>query len=141
MADGPEIAKGLDRVGWEKLDAVLPALMERARTLKDIAEGTGFLRAQRPLKLDEKAAKQLDDGARATLAELVKAFSAAPTWDVAALEALVRAYAEQSGKKLGQVAQPLRAALTGSTVSPPVFDIMVALGRDEALARIGDQAA
>ena len=140
MEGGPEIARGLDRIGWEKLDAILPALMERAKTLKDVAAGTGFLLAQRPLKLDEKAAKQLDEGARATLAELAKAFAAAPVWEVAALEALVRAYAEQSGKKLGQVAQPLRAALTGSTVSPPVFDIMVALGREEALARIGDQA-
>ena len=140
MEGGPEIARGLDRIGWEKLDAILPALMERAKTLKELALGTGFLLAQRPLKLDEKAAKQLDEGARATLAELAKAFAAAPSWDVAALEALVRAYAEQSGKKLGQVAQPLRAALTGSTVSPPVFDMMVALGREEALARIGEQA-
>ncbi len=140
MEGGPEIARGLDRIGWERLDAILPALMERAKTLKDVALGTGFLLAQRPLKFDEKAAEQLDDGARATLAELAKAFAAAPSWEVAALDALARAYAEQSGKKIGQVAQPLRAALTGSTVSPPVFDMMVALGREEALARIGDHA-
>ena len=140
MENGAAIKAGLDRVGWDKLDAVLPALMERAKTLKDIPAGAAFLVAQRPLNLDEKAAKGLDDGGRATLAELSKAFAATPVWEVPALEALVRAYTEQSGKKMGQVAQPLRAALTGSGVSPPVFDVMVALGREEALARIADQA-
>ena len=66
---------------------------------------------------------------------------ASPDWDAPALEAVVRDFAETSGLKLGKVAQPLRAALTGSTVSPPVFDVMAVLGRDEALARIRDQAA
>jgi glutamyl-tRNA synthetase len=61
-------------------------------------------------------------------------------WQVPALEAAVRAFAESAGVKLGKIAQPLRAALTGKSVSPPVFDVMAALGRDEALARIRDQA-
>ena len=139
MEGGRAVVDGLDRIGWDKLDIVLPALMERAKTLKDVADGTRFLLSERPLQLDDKAAGQLDAVARATLAELANAFGAAPAWDAVALEALVRTFAEQSGKKLGQVAQPLRIALTGSTVSPPVFDLMVALGRDEALARLADQ--
>ena len=141
MEGGPELVRGLDRVGRDRLACMMPALMERAKTLKDIAEGTRFLLAERPLKLDDKAAKVMDAGARAILAELAARFMAAPAWEVAPLEALVRAYAEAEGKKLGLVAQPLRAALTGSTVSPPVFDVMVALGREEALGRIRDQAA
>jgi glutamyl-tRNA synthetase len=61
-------------------------------------------------------------------------------WQVPALEAAVRDFAEATGQKLGKVAQPLRAALTGKAVSPPVFDVMAVLGREEALARIRDQA-
>jgi glutamyl-tRNA synthetase len=55
------------------------------------------------------------------------------------LEAAVRAFAEAEGVKLGQVAQPLRAALTGSATSPPIFDVMAVLGRGESLSRIADQ--
>jgi glutamyl-tRNA synthetase len=62
-------------------------------------------------------------------------------WTAPALDAVVRDFAEKSGLKLGKIAQPLRAALTGSAVSPPVFDVMAVLGRDEALARIKDQTA
>ena len=61
-------------------------------------------------------------------------------WTADRLEAEVRAYVEETGTKLGKVAQPLRAALTGRTVSPPVFDVMAVLGRDETLARLQDQA-
>ena len=65
---------------------------------------------------------------------------AAADWHAPTLEAVVRAYAEQTGQKLGKVAEPLRAALTGRSVSPPVFDVMAVLGREEALARIREQA-
>ena len=139
MENGPAVMAGLDAIGWDKLDPLLPALMERAKTLKDIAAGTGLLFTTRPLKLDDKAAKVIDDSARATLQELGAAFAAAPDWKPAALEAIVKAYVESTANKMGQVAQPLRAALTGSTVSPPVFDIMAAFGREECLARIADQ--
>ena len=63
-----------------------------------------------------------------------------PAWEAAAIEAEVRAFAEENGAKLGRVAQPLRAALTGKSISPPVFDVMAVLGRDEALARIREHA-
>jgi len=95
--------------------------------------------AARPLKMDGKAAKVLDADGRARLAEVLGQLAAAPDWEASVLEAMIRAYAEQSGHKLGAVAQPMRAALTGGTVSPPVFDVMAVLGREETLARLRDQ--
>ena len=118
----------------------LPSLKERAKTLNDLIAGAGYLLAARPLALDEKAAKLLDAEARATLAKLLSQLEAAPDWQAPALEASCEPTLSGRGQKLGKVAQPLRAALTGSTVSPPVFDVMAVLGREEALARIRDQA-
>jgi glutamyl-tRNA synthetase len=138
---GAEIAARVDKVGWDKLAAALPTLKERAKTLKELIDGAGYLLAARPLALDDKAAKALDADARAVLARLLPQLEALADWQGPALEAAVRAFAEQTGQKLGKVAQPLRAAVTGRTVSPPVFDVMAVLGRQEALARIADQAA
>ena len=137
---GPVVAAQIERVGWDKVQAVLPSLKTRAKTLKEVVDGSGFLLAKRPLALEEKAAKSLDGESRGMLAELLVELEGASDWALAPLEASVRAFVEAKGLKLGKVAQPLRIALTGSTVSPPVFDVMVALGRDEALARIRDQA-
>jgi glutamyl-tRNA synthetase len=137
---GPALAARIDKVGWDRFVAALPSLKERAKTLADIVKGAGYLLAVRPLALDEKAAKTLDAGARAPLARLLPQLEAAADWQAPALEATVRTFVEASGEKLGKIAQPLRAALTGSTVSPPVFDVLAVLGREEALARIRDQA-
>ncbi len=137
---GPQIAARFDEVGWDRLAAALPSLKGRAKTLKELIDGAGFLLAKRPLALDEKAAQALDAESRELLAKLLPELEAVADWQVPALEAAVRAFAESAGLKLGKVAQPLRAALTGKTVSPPVFDVMAALGREEALARIRDQA-
>ena len=76
--------------------------------------------------------------ARAAIAELREELATVAEWSAEALEAVVRGYAERVGLGLGKVAQPLRAALTGRTVSPPVFDVMAVFGRDEALARLQD---
>jgi glutamyl-tRNA synthetase len=141
LDNGAEIAAGFERVGWDKLAAALPTLKERAKTLLDLIEGSTYLTAQRPLALDDKAGKLLDAEARGTLAKLLPRLQATADWTVPALEAAVRTFVDETGLKLGKVAQPLRAALTGRTVSPPVFDVMSVLGRDEALARIRDQAA
>jgi glutamyl-tRNA synthetase len=138
---GPELSAKLARAGWDKLAAALPSLKGRAKTLKELVDGAGFLIAERPIALDDKAAKALDAGARAVLARLLPRLEAAPDWQAPALESIVRALSEAEGAKLGAVAQPLRAALTGKSVSPPVFDVMAALGRAEVLARIRDQAA
>jgi glutamyl-tRNA synthetase len=140
MEGGAAIKAQFDRVGWDRLDALLPALMARAKTLRDIPAGAAFLLAERPLPIDDKAAKILDAAGKATLAEIAPDLAAAGTWDVATLDGTVKAYAERTAKKLGQVAQPLRAALTGTTVSPPIGDMMVALGREESLARLKDAA-
>ena len=137
---GPQLAARIEQVGWDKLVAALPSLKGRAKTLKELVDGAGFLLATRPLSLDEKAAKLLDTSAKASNAAVLGVLTGAASWDAATLEAAIREHANSSGLKLGQVAQPLRAALTGSTVSPPVFDVMVALGREESLARIRDQS-
>jgi glutamyl-tRNA synthetase len=137
---GPAVLSQFEKVGWDRLAKALPSLKTRAKTLQELINGAAFLIAARPLKPDEKAAKLLDAEGKAALAGLLPALATVATWDVPTLEAAVRAHAEQGGLKLGKIAQPLRAALTASTVSPPVFDVMAALGREEALARIKDQA-
>ncbi len=134
-----ELSAGIDEALKEKLLAAMPGLKERAKTLVELAESAYYLYAQRPLSLDEKAKSLLDADARKVLAGARDALAAASEWTVAATEEAIRAYAESSGLKLGKVAQPLRAALTGRSTSPGVFDVLAVLGRDESLARIGDQ--
>ena len=119
---------------------LMPGLKERAKTLKELAEGVAFLLAERPLALDEKATQLLNATARTTLSGLHAALVETPDWSAGALEACVRDYAAKAGLKLGQAAQPLRAALTGRTVSPGIFEVLEVLGREEALGRIADQA-
>jgi glutamyl-tRNA synthetase len=119
---------------------LMPVLKERAKTLKELSESIGFLTAARPLALDEKAKQLLSGDAARHLAALGVRFEAAESWSAGALEQLVRGYAEEVGLKLGQAAQPLRAALTGRSVSPPVFDVLEALGRGESVARVLDYA-
>ena len=129
----------LDAVGWDRFAAALPTLKVRAKTLKELVDGAGYLTAERPLALDPAAAKLLDGRARAQLAALARELAAAPGWQASELEHIARAFVGARGEKIGQIAQPLRAALTGRTVSPPIFDVMVVLGREETLARIADQ--
>ncbi|MEZ5855222.1 MAG: glutamate--tRNA ligase [Hyphomicrobiaceae bacterium] len=140
LPDGGVLEAGFSRVGWDKLEAALASLQERAKTLLDLIDGAGYLIAERPLALDSKATGLLDDAGRVTLAGVASALDGISEWTASALEDAVRAHAESAGLKLGKVAQPLRAALTGRAVSPPVFDVMAVLGREEALARIRDQS-
>ncbi len=138
---GPQKLARLERDGgWDKPRIALPGLKERAKTLLELVDGAAFLFADRPLSLDDKAAKLIDADARAVLGALIPRLEAVPEWTAASLEAEVRSVAESSGAKLGKIAQPLRAALTGRSISPPVFDVMHALGRDESLARLKDLA-
>ena len=141
LPDGPALSARFAAIGWDRLEAALPSLRERAKTLPELIDGAAYLVAVRPLSLDAKAKGLLDDGALSTLAKLAAGLEPVSDWTAASLEATVRQIAETSGLKLGQVAQPLRAALTGRAVSPPVFDVMAVLGRAETLARIRDQAA
>jgi glutamyl-tRNA synthetase len=133
----PRIGPGAD---LELLTQAMPVLKVRARDLNELADGAGFLFKTRPLALTEQAAALLNDDARALLAQISDRLRAERDWTTHALEANLKAYAEERGLGLGKFAQPLRAALTGQTTSPGIFDVLVLLGRDESLARIDAQS-
>jgi glutamyl-tRNA synthetase len=113
-------------------------LKPRAKNLNELAGSSLFLVRNRPLTMDEAAAKLLDDAGLKLLADVKAALDAAPSWEREALEAAAKAVAEEAGLGLGKVAGPLRAALTGQATSPSVFAIMAAFGRDESMGRIAD---
>jgi glutamyl-tRNA synthetase len=141
LPNGAALAGSGDPALKDKLLRAMAGLKERAKTLVELAEGANFLVAQRPLPLDDKAADILAKGGRAHLAALLPRFAALSEWSAATTDAAVRAYAEEAKVKLGQAAQPLRAALTGRATSPGIFDVLEVLGREESLARIADQTA
>ena len=118
----------------------MPSLKPRATNLNELADSSAFLFLQRPVRVADDAVPLLAGNARETLAALHHALDAVTVWDTEALEAAVRQVAEARGLKLGQAAQPLRAALTGRRTSPGIFDVLVLIGREESLARIADQA-
>jgi glutamyl-tRNA synthetase len=122
-----------------RLVAAMPGLKERAKTLAELASAAEFLLCDGPPPLDPQAEKILSPDARMALAETIPLLQRSE-WNAEALEACIRNVAEQRGVKLGQLAQPLRAALTGKAASPPIFEMMVVLGREESLARISSYA-
>lgn len=117
----------------------MPELKVRAKDLNELAAASLFLFRTRPISLDERAEKLLDADGTRLLRDVSVALADVSDWSHSALEAAVRAIAEQSGVGLGKYAQPLRAALTGQATSPGIFDVLVALGRDEAMGRIQDR--
>ncbi|MDE1466640.1 glutamate--tRNA ligase [Aurantiacibacter sp. D1-12] len=123
------------------LTEAMPVLKTRARDMNELAAGAAFLFKQRPLEMDEKAAGLLTDESRSLLSSISGRLQAETDWTIEALEANLKAYAEELGLGLGKLAQPLRAALTGTTTSPGIFDVLVLLGREESLARIDAQGA
>ncbi|MER8844356.1 MULTISPECIES: glutamate--tRNA ligase [Mesorhizobium] len=140
LEGGPAMAARLDEKNKAQLLAALPGLKERAKTLVELVDGAGFLFAARPLPIDDKAALLLNDDARKMLRGAHEALkSLSHDWTAATAEAVIRDFASAGGHKLGAVAQPLRAALTGKSTSPGVFDVLAVLGREESLARIADQ--
>ncbi|HYD25248.1 MAG TPA: glutamate--tRNA ligase [Croceibacterium sp.] len=122
------------------LTEAMPVLKTRARDLDELADGAAFLFKRRPLELTEPAQALLDADARGLLARISARLAEERDWTTAALEANLKAYAEAQGLGLGKLAQPLRAALTGQTTSPGIFDVLALLGREESLARIDDQS-
>lgn len=122
------------------LRRAMPGLKERAKTLIELLDSAYYLLTDRPLDLDEKAAKLLDHEARELLSRLTMRLRDATDWRREALETIARAFAEDEGLKLGRIAQPMRAALTGRVTSPGVFDVLATLGKDESLARLSDQS-
>jgi glutamyl-tRNA synthetase len=125
----------LDMTARTRLEAAMPALKARAKTLVELLQGAEFLFTDGPRTLDDAAQKLLTVQARQGLAQTLPVLEATD-WSAPALEAAARSHAESSGQKLGQVAQPLRAALTGHTSSPPLFEMLALLGRKESLNRL-----
>ncbi|HVC62850.1 MAG TPA: glutamate--tRNA ligase [Acetobacteraceae bacterium] len=125
----------LDDAAAARIRRLVPALKERAKTLEELADSAAFLARPVPLPIEPKAAALLTPEARRMLRDLAAALAECG-FTSEALDAALRAFAERTGRKLGQVAQPLRAALTGSTASPGIDATLAALGRDETLSRI-----
>ena len=119
----------------------MDGLKARAKNLVELTENSLFYVVDRPLEMNAKADKILTPEARQRLVGLQAALAALPEWSETAIEEAVRVCAESENCKLGDVAQPLRAALTGSNVSPGIFEVMAVLGREESLARIAEQSA
>ncbi len=137
VAGGPEMLGRIDAGMKAKLLRAMPGLKERAKTLVDLMKSAQFLFAERPLALDDKARQIMADGGVAALTALLPVLEATE-WNVQSLEAAVKTHAETTGAKLGKLAQPLRAALTGTSTSPGIFDVLDVLGRTESLNRIAD---
>jgi glutamyl-tRNA synthetase len=138
---GPELAGKLTPQLRGKLVVAMPGLKERAKTLVELVDAARYIFADRPLALDDKAAGLLTAEARSLLGEISDELKQVEPWTVEATEQAVRAFAERRGIKLGGVAQPLRAALTGRTTSPPIFDVLAVLGKSESLSRLQDQVS
>ena len=136
---GNDILARLNDRSKAQLLTAMPGLKERAKTLVELADSAKYLFAQRPLSLDEKASGLLNEEGLGVLSGVIPVLSAVHEWTAEALDAAVRVHAESTGLKLGKIAQPLRAALTGRATSPGVFDVLAVLGREESLGRIEDQ--
>jgi len=133
------VAPKLELSEPDLLVRAMPELKARAHTLNELADGARFLFESRPLSIDDGAADLLTPDSRALLAAAHQRLVALANWESESLEGAIREVAEGAGVKLGKLAQPLRAALTGRTTSPGIFDVLALLGRDESLARIADQ--
>src|SRR5680860_497688 len=124
---------------WKKFTLALPGLKERAKTLLDLIDGARFIFVERPLEMDDKALKLLDEDARLMLSRIVDVLDGVDAWDMTSIENSVRAFGDKNALKFGKVAQPLRAALTGGLPSPGIFDVLLVLGKKEAVERLRDQ--
>ena len=141
VEDGAVLKAKLNDTTRAQLLQAMPSLKERAKTLLELIAGSYFIFADRPLEIEPKAEALLTDDNRALIGRLRAALEAVAPWSAESTEAAMRNFAEQNNLKLGAVAQPLRAALTGRTTSPGIFEVLAVLGREECLARLGDQAA
>ncbi|MBN9565392.1 MAG: glutamate--tRNA ligase [Alphaproteobacteria bacterium] len=135
----PSLKVIVSSIGRERLLKGMPGLKIRAKTLCELAESAQFYLLPRPIPISEAAQKLLQGASSNLLAQIHESLSSLKSWDESSLELQMKALAEQLGLKLGQVAQPLRAALTGSSSSPSLFEVMHVLGREESLGRIQDQ--
>ena len=134
------LGRALDDGERALLACAMPELKPRAKSILELGDGAAFLFKSVPLDMDEKAASLLEGDAPDLLAAVHEALAGLQEWTAQTTEQAVREVAEAKGVKLGQVAQPLRAALTGRSTSPGIFDVLALLGRDESLARLADKA-
>ena len=132
------LGSALDEGRIARLTRAMPGLKPRANSLVALAESAAFYVRERPVPIDAKARKFLGGDARPSLEALAETLGAIVPWDESAIEQAVRGLAQQRDVKLGAIAQPLRASLTGSTVSPGIFEVAAILGRDETLDRLRD---
>jgi glutamyl-tRNA synthetase len=145
LTTATEVGRDLDAAGLaankETVLAALPELQPRAKTVLELIDLAQFIYATRPLAIEAAAAEQLTTDARNHIAEFAEILRGLNDWAVPAIDAAARVFAEQKGLKLGKIAQPLRAALTGRTISPGIFEVMVLIGKEETLARLSDQSS
>ncbi|MEO9296651.1 glutamate--tRNA ligase [Devosia sp. RY10] len=143
LATAREVGRDTDVAGLTANRATvlsaLPELQPRAKTVLELIDLAQFIYASRPLSIDAPASALLTPDSRAVLGDMAEILRGLNDWSVPAIDAAMRALAEAKGLKLGKLAQPLRAAMTGRTVSPGIFEVMVLIGRDEAMARLEDQ--
>ncbi|MFW0776638.1 MAG: glutamate--tRNA ligase [Rickettsiales bacterium] len=128
----------IDELAKVRIIKGMAGLKQRAKTIKELAENAKFYASRRPIEMDEKALSILDNEGKNTIQALLPQLNAQEDFTHEATMALVKAYAESKDTKLGKVAQPLRAALSGKTTSPSVFEIMEILGKEESLGRLKD---
>jgi len=130
---------GLAEETHSRLNKGMDGLKERAKNILELTDNSSFYAKKRPIDLNEQARNTLNDtDVRRRLGELRTLLAGTDPWTVSAIEEKVRAFADQNGLKLGKVAQPIRAAVTGTNVSPGIFDVLEVLGRDETLGRFDD---
>jgi len=129
-----------DAAGIARFRSGLHALKERASTLIELADAGLFFVRPRPLPLSEDAAKVLDADTRGMLVEIKQTLVSLEDFKAEKIEAALKEYGTQKGLKLGKVAMPLRAAITGTTNSPSIFHVAEILGKEETLARLSDVA-
>ena len=138
----PRLEEMLGRVlgaeGTARLTRAMPGLKPRANSLVALAKSAAFYVVERPVAIDARARKLLGEDALALLEAMSATLASTASWEEAEIERAVRGFAQDRGVKLGAVAQPLRACLTGSTASPGIFEVAAVLGRTETLGRIGD---
>jgi glutamyl-tRNA synthetase len=128
----------LSSVHLSRLKAGMGGLKQRAITLKDLAASSVFYVQDRPLNISQEIRDVLKPIHLELLKKIIPKLETQDTWTAESLESLARDFAAREGAKLGEVAQPLRIALTGSSISPSIFEVMEILGQSESIARLRD---
>ena len=139
LEDGENVRASLNAQNMAWLEAGLPALRERAKTLVELWSASDFLLSTRPLSMDDKALSLVSEEGTKVIKDALVALENANPWDHETIDSVLRTFAEEKALKFGKVAQPIRAALTGKASSPGAFDVLLMLGKTESLARLYDR--